>query len=60
MTQEEYNALTNEEKIELSQQKELSEEIVNMFINDEDPQLKVQIMMNSEVIAKKVFASFES
>lgn len=60
MTQEEYNALNNEEKVELSKQKNLPEETVMMLINDEDAQLKVQIMMNSEAIAKKVFASFGS
>ena len=60
MTQEEYNALNTDEKIELSKQENLSEETVKMLINDDDMQVKLQLMMNSEVIAKKMFQSFES
>lgn len=60
MTQEEYNALNTDEKIELSKQENLPEETVKMLINDDDMQVKLQLMMNSEVIAKKMFQSFES
>jgi len=54
MTQEEYKNLTIEEKIEISNNDNTSKDIMDMLINDEDPNVKLQLLMNSKG-AKEMF-----
>lgn len=54
MTKEEYRNLSVEEKIELSNNVNTSEEVKQMLINDEDEHVKLQLLMNSKA-AKKMF-----
>ncbi len=54
MTQEEYNKLSIEEKIELSNNETTSKDVMEMLINDEDSNVKLQLLMNSKG-AKEMF-----
>lgn len=54
MTKEEYSQLTIEEKIKISNDDNTSKEIIEMLINDEDPNVKLQLLMNSKA-AKDMF-----
>ncbi len=54
MTQEEYNNLTVEEKIEISNSEDTSKEVMEMLINDEDSNVKLKLLMNSKG-AKEMF-----
>jgi len=54
MTKEEYKQLTIEEKIEISNDDNTSVEVKEMLINDEDPNVKLQLLMNSKA-AKEMF-----
>jgi len=57
MTQEDYNKLSTEEKIELSNNDNTSKDVLDMLINDKDDNVKLQLLMNSKG-AKDMFASF--
>ncbi len=54
MTQEQYNNLTIEEKIEISNNEDTPKEVMEMLINDEDSNVKLQLLMNSKG-AKEMF-----
>jgi len=54
MTKEEYKQLTIEEKIEMSNNDNTSAEEKEMLINDEDSNVKLQLLMNSKG-AKEMF-----
>ncbi len=57
MTQEEYNKLSTEEKIEISNNENTSKKVLKMLSNDKDENVKLQLLMNSKA-AKDMFASF--
>jgi len=54
MTKEEYSKLSIEEKIEISNNENTPKEVLEMLINDEDPHVKLQLMMNAKG-AKEMF-----
>ena len=54
MTQEEYSKLSVEEKIELSNNESTPKDVIEMLINDEDSNVKLQLLMNSKG-AKEMF-----
>ncbi len=56
MTENEYNKLSTEEKIEISNNKNTSKDILKMLINDKDENVKLQLLMNSKA-AKDMFAN---
>jgi len=58
MTKEEYSQLTIEEKIKISNDDNTPKETIEMLINDEDPNVKLQLLMNSKG-AKDMFENLK-
>lgn len=54
MTKNEYDKLSIEEKIELSNAADTPKEVLEMLINDEDDNVKLQLLVNSKA-AKEMF-----
>jgi len=50
MTNEEYEKLTIEDKVKLANDKNTSKVLVEKIINEDDMQLKMQLMMSSQAI----------
>jgi hypothetical protein len=50
MTQEEYLKLTIEEKVLLANDKNSSKELIKKIIEEDDIQLKMQLMMSNQAI----------
>jgi len=50
MTNEEYQKLTIEEKVALANNKETPKELVQKIIDEDDMQLKMQLMMSNQAI----------
>jgi predicted mannosyl-3-phosphoglycerate phosphatase (HAD superfamily) len=50
MTEEEYKKLTIEEKVALANNKETSEDLIKKIIDEDDMQLKMQLMMSNQAI----------
>jgi hypothetical protein len=54
MTEEEYKKLSIEDKVELANNKETPEELIKKIIEEDDMQLKIQLMMSSQAIMDHV------
>ena len=50
MTEEEYKKLTIEEKVILANDKNSSKDLIKKIIEEDDIQLKMQLMMSSQTI----------
>ncbi len=50
MTNEEYQKLTIEEKVKLANDQDTPKELVQKIIDEDDMQLKMQLMMSSQAI----------
>ncbi len=49
MQDEEYNKLTNEDKVKLANDKSTPKELVKKIIEEDNMELKIQLLMSSKV-----------
>ncbi len=54
MTDEEYGKLTIEDKVKLANDKSTTKELVKRIIEEDDMNLKIQLLMSSQAITDEI------